>query len=90
MSDVLIRNVAGEDLERIRAAAAERGTSLQNYLRDTVHAQAAYLRRQDALARTGQRLRERAPVPPDERDAVLDAIDAAHAERTDRLTEPRR
>ncbi len=90
MSDVLIRNVAGEDLERIRAAAAERGTSLQNYLRDTVHAQAAYLRRQDALARTGQRLRERAPVPPDERDAVLDAIDAAHAERTDRLAEPRR
>jgi predicted DNA binding CopG/RHH family protein len=30
-----------DDLDQIRSAAAKRGTSLQNYLRDAVHAQAA-------------------------------------------------
>jgi hypothetical protein len=90
MSNVLIRDVPPEDLERIRAAAVERGSSLQSYLRDAVHAQAAYLRRQDALTRTARRLRGRAPVSPDERDAVLDEVDAANAERAERLGEPRR
>jgi hypothetical protein len=85
MSNVLIRDVPADDLERIRAAAAERGTSLQNYLREAVHAQAVYLRRQDALARTAQRLHGRHEVPAAERDAVLDAIEAAHTERADQL-----
>lgn len=66
-------------------AAAERGTSLQGYLRDTVHAQAVYLRRQAALSRTAERLAGRPGVPAEERDAVLDAIADAHAERADQL-----
>lgn len=90
MSDVLIRDVPAEDLEPIRAAAAERGTSLQSYLRDAVHAQAAYLRRQDALQRSSRRLRGRAAVSDTERDAVLDAVDTAHAERAEQLSDPGR
>ncbi len=86
MPNVLIRDVPADDLDQIRSAAAERGTSLQSYLRDAVHAQAVYLRRQAALARTAERLRDRAAVPAEERDAVLDAIDDAHAERADRLS----
>ena len=85
MPNVLIRNVPADDLERIRTAAAERGTSLQNYLREAVQAQALYLRRQDALERTAQRLHGRPEVAEADRDAVLDAIEAAHAERADRL-----
>ncbi|MGH3492053.1 MAG: hypothetical protein ACRDQ1_02300, partial [Sciscionella sp.] len=58
-----------------------------NYLLEAVHAQAVYLRRQNALTRTSQRLRGRSVVPDDERDAVLDAIDSAHDERADQLSD---
>ncbi|MGH3866481.1 MAG: hypothetical protein ACRDQ4_10160 [Pseudonocardiaceae bacterium] len=85
MPNVLIRDVPEDDLDQIRSAAAERGTSLQNYLRDAVHAQAAYLRRQAALAKTAERLGGRPEVPADERRAVLDAIADVHSERADRL-----
>ncbi|MGH3873569.1 MAG: hypothetical protein ACRDSR_19020 [Pseudonocardiaceae bacterium] len=66
----------GDDLDQIRSAAADRGTSPQNYLRDVILAQAAYLRRHEALARTAERLGGRPEVPADERQAVLDAIAA--------------
>ena len=82
---MLIRDVPDDDLDQIRAAAAETGTSLQGYLRDAVRAQAAYLRRQATLTRTTQRLESRAEVPAEERRAVLDAIDASHRERGERL-----
>jgi uncharacterized protein (DUF1778 family) len=85
MSKVLIRDVPPDDLEQIRAAAAERGTSLQHYLLEAVHAQAAYLRRQDALSAAARRLQDRPEVADDERDAVLEAIDVAHEERAARL-----
>ncbi len=85
MSNVLIRDVPADDLDQLRAAAAERGTSLQRYLRDAVHAQAAYLRRQAALTRTADRLGEQRAVPEKERAATLQAIADAHGERTDRL-----
>ena len=85
MSNVLIRDVPPEDLKRIRAAAAARGTSLQNYLLEAVRAQAGYLRRQEALSRTAERLGGQAEVPDSERAAVLGAIEAAHAERADQL-----
>lgn len=85
MPNVLIRDVSPDDLERIRAAAAARGTSLQTYLREAVHAQARYLRRQDALSRMAARLGGRGEVREDERAAVLEAIDAAHAERAEQL-----
>lgn len=87
MPNILIRDVPPEDLEQIRAAAKERGTSLQNYLRDAVHAQAAYLRRRAALARTADRLGTQPAVPEEERQAVLDAIDDAHAERASQLVD---
>lgn len=87
MPHVLIRDVPPEDLDRIRSAAADQGTSLQRYLLDAVHAQAAYLRRQEALARTSERLRGRPEVPADERRAILDAIGDAHAERADQLSD---
>lgn len=87
MPNVLIRDVPQEDLERIRTAAAERGTSVQSCLREAVHAQAAYLRRRDALARTAQRLRDRPVVPAGDRDAVLSAIEDAHVERADQLAD---
>jgi hypothetical protein len=89
MSDVLIRDVPADDLDQIRAAAAERGTSVQSYLRDAVHAQAVYLRRQTALTRTAERLRSRSEVPTEERAAVLQAIASAHDERSDQLSDPR-
>jgi hypothetical protein len=85
VSNVLIRDVPAEDLEQIRAAAAARGVSLQNYLLEAVRAQARFLRRQDALNRTASRLRGRDAVPEDERAAVLDAIDTAHQTRADQL-----
>lgn len=90
MSNVLIRGVPVEDLELIRSAAAERGTSLQGYLLQTVRAQAVYLRRQDALAKTAQRLHGWPEVPEAERGAVLDAVAAAHDERAGQLVDPAR
>lgn len=87
MSNVLIRDVLPEDLEQIRGAAADRGTTLQTYLWQTVHAQAAYLRRKDALAGTAQRLRGRSAVPSSAREGVLDAIETAHEQRGDQLSE---
>lgn len=87
MSNVLIRDVPTEDLERLRAAASARGVSLQSYLRDAVRAQASFLRRQEALARTADRLEDRAGVPEAERQAVLEAIDTAHALRAEELGE---
>ena len=87
MSNVLIRDVASEDLEQIKEAAAERGTTLQAYLLETVHAQAAFLRRRDALARTAGRLQGQAQVSDAARQGVLDAIGAAHDERAAELSE---
>jgi hypothetical protein len=88
MPNILIRDVPAEDLEQIRSAAKERGMSIQNYLRDAVHAQAAYLRRRTALERTANRLRARPAVPEGERQAVLDSVEQAHAQRADQLTDP--
>ena len=87
MSNVLIRDVASDDLERIKAAAAENGTSLQAYLGETLRAQAAFLRRRDALAAIAQRLEVRDPVPESARAAVLDEIDAANEARARDLTD---
>jgi len=86
--DVLIREVPVEDLDQIRVAAAAQGRSLQSYLKDAVRDQAAYLRRQAALARTGERLRGRPTVGEPERDGVLEAIDEAHAQRAEQLGGP--
>jgi len=85
--NVLIRDVPAADLDQIRSAAADRGMSLQAYLRDAVHAQAAHLRRRAALARTAEQLRGQPDVPEDERRTVLDAIEDAHAERADELAD---
>jgi hypothetical protein len=87
MSNVLIRDVPAADLDQIRSAAAESGMSLQGYLRDAVHAQAAYLRRQVALTRTAERLDGRPAVADEERDAVLAAIADGHANRADQLSD---
>ncbi len=85
MPDVLIRDVPTEDLERIRAAAAARGVSLQSYLLDTVRAKARFVRRQEALDRTADRLRGRPEVPEAERAAVLEAVTEANDSRDDDL-----
>jgi len=82
---VLIRDVPADDLDQIRAAAAARGVSLQRYLRDAVHAQASFLRRQEALTRTADRLQGRPAVAEEERQAVLDAIQTAHTSQADEL-----
>ena len=87
MSDVLIRDVPDDDLDLIRAAAAESGLSLQAYLRGTVRAQAVYLRRQQALQRVEQRLTGQPPVPEAERAAVLDALAAEEAHRAEQLSD---
>lgn len=87
MPNVLIRDVPGDDLEQLRSAAADRGLSLQAYLREAVHTQAAHLRRRQALDRTTRRLHGQTTVPDDERLAVLDAIDDAHAERAEELSD---
>ena len=81
MPNVLIRDVPADDLDRIRSAAAARGMSLQAYLLEAVHAQAAYLRRREALNRTAARLADQRPVDEQDRQAVLEAIDDARAER---------
>jgi acyl-CoA reductase-like NAD-dependent aldehyde dehydrogenase len=86
VSNVLIRDVPADDLDQIRAAAAERGTSVQSYLRDALHAQAVYLRRKAALTRTAERLRSQREVPIEERSAILQAIADAHRERSDQLS----
>jgi hypothetical protein len=43
--------------------------------------------RRAALTAAAARLHGRAPVSEADRQAVLDAVDAAHSERDDRLTE---
>lgn len=85
MANVLLRDVPADDLDQIRAAAAERGVSVQRYLRDAVHAQAVHLRRQAAIASTAEWLRGRPGVPDDERRAVLAAVAGAHDERSTQL-----
>ena len=89
MPNVLIREVPENDLDQLRSAAARQGSSLQSYLLDAVRAQAAYLRRQAALARVAERLSDQARVPDSERSAVLDAIAEAHGERSEQLSGPR-
>lgn len=74
MPDVLIRNVPPEDLQAIRDAAGEKGISVQAYLQEVMHAQAAYVRRHEGLARVSQRLDGRPPVREAERTAVLQTI----------------
>jgi hypothetical protein len=88
MPNVLIRDVSGDDLEQLRSAAADRGLSLQAYLREAVHTQAAHLRRRKALDRTARRLKGQTAVPDNERLAVLDAMDDAHTERAEELSDP--
>lgn len=88
MPNVLIRDVPPDDLEELRSAAIEHGMSLQSYLLDAVHTQAAYLRRRAALRRTAERLAGRPAVSDEERQAVLDALDDAHAARADQLVDP--
>jgi len=85
MTDVLIRDVPEDELQLIRAAAAEQGASLQAYLRDSLHDRVVYLRRQAALAKTARRLEGREPVPEEDRTAVLDAMHDQLEERADRL-----
>lgn len=85
---MLIRDVAADDLDQIRAAAAARGVSLQAYLLDAVRAQAAHLRRRAALDRTAARLAQRPAVGEQDRTAVLEAIDDADAERGEQLSRP--
>lgn len=87
MPNVLIRDVPDADLAEIRSAAAEQGTSVQRYLLDAVHAQAVYLRRQAALVAVAARLAGGADMSDDDRRAVFDAIDDAHAERADQLAD---
>jgi len=77
--------VPAEDLDQIRAAAAKRGTSVQSYLREAVHAQAIRLRRQAALAATVRRLRGRPEVLDNVRHAVLEDIARAHEARAEQL-----
>ena len=89
MSNVLIRDVPTEDLDEIRSAAADRGTSLQSYLREALQAQASYLRRQAAVVRTTERLRQQDEVSGVDRAAVLQAITDSHDERSARLSEQR-
>lgn len=87
MPNVLIRDVPADDLEQIRSAAADQGQSMQAYLRDAVRMQAAYLRRRAALTRVAERLHGQAGVPEEDRRAVLDAVDEAHAERAEQLSD---
>jgi hypothetical protein len=83
--NVLIRDVPADDLDRIRSEAAARGMSVQAYLLEAVHAQAAHLRRREALNRTAARLCDQRAVDERDRQAVLQAIDDAHAERGEEL-----
>lgn len=87
---VLIRDVPDDDLEQIRSAAADRGQSLQAYLREALSVQAAQLRRQAAVGRIAARLRGRPPVSEADRRAVADAVDASLDERTGDLGDPAR
>jgi hypothetical protein len=81
MASVLIRDVPAEDLDQIRSAAAAQGMSLQAYLLAAVHAQASHLRRREALNQTAARLQHQRAVDEQDRQAVLEAIDDAHADR---------
>ena len=87
MSNVLIRDVPTDDLEQIRAAASARGVTLQSYLLEAVRAQARFLRRQEALNHMADRLHGRVTVPEEERQRVLEAIEAAHTARAGALAD---
>lgn len=75
MPHVLVRNVPDADLDVVRAAAAERGESMQEYLLATLLQRAAYLRRQEGLLRAADRLHGREGVPDEARAAALGAFD---------------
>lgn len=81
MPNVLIRDIPDADLDEIRAAAQSSGESMQARLLAAVQSEATYLRRQAALKSIRARLDGLSPVSEEDRAAVLDAIEAAHAER---------
>jgi hypothetical protein len=83
MSNVLIRDVPEGDLDLIRLAAADQGLSLQRYLREAMRSHATYLRRQQALGQTRERLSGARIVPDEERRAVLDDIEVELHDRAD-------
>ena len=85
MTNVLIRDVPGADLDELRSEAAAQGVSLQAYLLETVRAQARFIRRREALNRVEQRLAGNPEVPEVERRAVLDAIDEEQDSRAAEL-----
>jgi hypothetical protein len=87
MPNVLIRDVPEEDLDRIRSAAAEEGVSMQSYLREALHVHASGQRRREALSRMAERLHGLPPVPEEDRQAVLDAMDEAVKERAEELAD---
>ncbi len=58
---------------------------MQSYLLDAVHAQAVYVRRQAAIARTAERLKGQPAVSEIDRDAILAAIQDARDERDAQL-----
>lgn len=87
MANILIRDVPDDDLEQIRSAAAAQGTSVQRLLLGAVQAQATHLRRRAAITAIEDRLQGQAPVPEEERAAVLDAIDAEQDARARQLSE---
>jgi hypothetical protein len=89
VSSLLIRDVPDGDLQVLRAAAAARGQSLQAYMLGAVHDRALYARRQEALGDISRRLEGQPLIPAPEREAVLDAVDAAHDERADDLARDR-
>lgn len=82
---MLVRDIPPDDLDMIRLAAAEQGMSVQSYLRQTLRAQAAYLRRQATLSGIERRLEGRPVVPEGERAAVLAEIAAEQDRRADDL-----
>jgi len=85
VSNVLIRDLPDGDLDELKVAAAARNMSLQGYLLETIRAQADHIRRHAALDRTTRRFHGRPTVTDEDRKAVLDAVDAAHADRAVQL-----
>jgi hypothetical protein len=72
--------------EELTFAVLDLAPPLQAYLLEAVHAQASQLRPREALNRTAARLQHQRAVDEQDRQAVLEAIDDAHADRGARLS----
>ena len=84
VTQLTIRDVPEEDVERLRREAAVKRVSLNSLLRDVITAEAALLRRRKVMKQTHEMDRLRAKVAEESGGYLTDSTDLIREERDQR------